>query len=431
MAVLRRLIGDALRRERLAQQRTLREVSSAARVSLGYLSEVERGQKEASSELLAAICDALDVPLSRVLREVSDELVLAELGSGGALPVLRRCRSPALRVRASVRRSSSTALPEPSGMPAWLAAWRGGCHSQPRVAAFTGMPNFFRRMFRYSNAYANKKFDEKADPAIQIEQAIDDAKKQHQALTAAGGCRARQPPSARDAPRAAAGGARASSQNSARQSLILCRPGPRRRRSGEGGRVRAGRAGLRRAARRRRSSGRGSEGAARAGLQAVGAGQASRRRQRVSAAPVDGREVQADDPARDRQDAGADERRALDHVRAGTPGRYPDPRRGARARSRRATPRRSDRTSWRAAASRRGCSRCARRPSIRRRQPARRDSRVDVTAASGGTSLAWRRVPLRRHRERRSGAPGVTDRQGQQASVRRHRVRRLRRPPDG
>jgi transcriptional regulator with XRE-family HTH domain len=88
MAVLRRLIGDALRRERLAQQRTLREVSSAARVSLGYLSEVERGQKEASSELLAAICDALDVPLSRVLREVSDELVLAELAVVAALPAV-------------------------------------------------------------------------------------------------------------------------------------------------------------------------------------------------------------------------------------------------------------------------------------------------------------------------------------------------------
>ena len=86
MAVLRRLIGDALRRERLAQQRTLREVSSAARVSLGYLSEVERGQKEASSELLAAICYALDVPLSRVLREVSGELALAELAEVGALP---------------------------------------------------------------------------------------------------------------------------------------------------------------------------------------------------------------------------------------------------------------------------------------------------------------------------------------------------------
>src|SRR3569833_976814 len=86
MAVLRRLIGDALRRERLAQQRTLREVSGAARVSLGYLSEVERGQKEASSELLAAICEALDVPLSRVLRDVSGELALAELAAVGALP---------------------------------------------------------------------------------------------------------------------------------------------------------------------------------------------------------------------------------------------------------------------------------------------------------------------------------------------------------
>jgi transcriptional regulator with XRE-family HTH domain len=86
MAVLRRLIGDALRRERLGQQRTLREVSSAARVSLGYLSEVERGQKEASSELLAAICDALDVPLSRVLREVSGELALAEMADLSAVP---------------------------------------------------------------------------------------------------------------------------------------------------------------------------------------------------------------------------------------------------------------------------------------------------------------------------------------------------------
>jgi transcriptional regulator with XRE-family HTH domain len=86
MAVLRRLIGDALRRERLTQQRTLREVSGAARVSLGYLSEVERGQKEASSELLSAICEALEVPLSRILREVSGELALAELAELGALP---------------------------------------------------------------------------------------------------------------------------------------------------------------------------------------------------------------------------------------------------------------------------------------------------------------------------------------------------------
>ncbi len=87
MVLLRRLLGDALRRQRQHQGRTLREVSSAARVSLGYLSEVERGQKEASSELLSSICTALDVPLSAVLREVSDELVLAEAAAAlGALP---------------------------------------------------------------------------------------------------------------------------------------------------------------------------------------------------------------------------------------------------------------------------------------------------------------------------------------------------------
>lgn len=79
MVLLRSLLGDVLRQLRLRQGRTLREVSAAARVSLGYLSEVERGQKEASSELLASICRALGVPLSHVLREVSDQLALAEL----------------------------------------------------------------------------------------------------------------------------------------------------------------------------------------------------------------------------------------------------------------------------------------------------------------------------------------------------------------
>ncbi len=81
MVLLRHLLGDALRRLRLRQGRTLREVSGSARVSLGYLSEVERGQKEASSELLAAICTALGIPLSQVLREVSDTFALAELQS--------------------------------------------------------------------------------------------------------------------------------------------------------------------------------------------------------------------------------------------------------------------------------------------------------------------------------------------------------------
>lgn len=85
MVLVRRLLGDVLRRQRQSQGRTLREVSASARVSLGYLSEVERGQKEASSELLAAICAALDVPLSTVLREVSEELATAELATIQAL----------------------------------------------------------------------------------------------------------------------------------------------------------------------------------------------------------------------------------------------------------------------------------------------------------------------------------------------------------
>jgi len=78
MVLLRRLLGDVLRERRREQGRTLREVSARARVSLGYLSEVERGQKEASSELLGSICDALEVPLSTVMREVSDHLALVE-----------------------------------------------------------------------------------------------------------------------------------------------------------------------------------------------------------------------------------------------------------------------------------------------------------------------------------------------------------------
>ncbi|WP_136609858.1 MULTISPECIES: helix-turn-helix domain-containing protein [Sinomonas] len=78
MVVLRHEIGDVLRDVRQRQGRTLREVSHNARVSLGYLSEVERGQKEASSELLSSICAALDVPLSAMLREVSDRVAVAE-----------------------------------------------------------------------------------------------------------------------------------------------------------------------------------------------------------------------------------------------------------------------------------------------------------------------------------------------------------------
>ena len=78
MVLLRREIGDVLRDARTEQGRTLREVSSAARVSLGYLSEVERGQKEASSEILASVADALETPVSVIMREVGDRLAVLE-----------------------------------------------------------------------------------------------------------------------------------------------------------------------------------------------------------------------------------------------------------------------------------------------------------------------------------------------------------------
>ena len=104
MVLLRHLLGDALRRLRLRQGRTLREVSASARVSLGYLSEVERGQKEASSELLAAICSALGAPLSQVLREVSDNFALAELQSE---PVFADVIEPPIEVAGVSRGSGS------------------------------------------------------------------------------------------------------------------------------------------------------------------------------------------------------------------------------------------------------------------------------------------------------------------------------------
>ncbi|GAA1363568.1 MULTISPECIES: helix-turn-helix domain-containing protein [Brevibacterium] len=78
MTLLRTEIGDTLRTARRRQNRTLRDVSTGASVSLGYLSEIERGQKEASSELLAAICEALDMPVSLLLREVSDRFAISE-----------------------------------------------------------------------------------------------------------------------------------------------------------------------------------------------------------------------------------------------------------------------------------------------------------------------------------------------------------------
>ncbi len=78
MVLVRQEIGDVLRDFRLQKGRTLRQVASKASVALGYLSEVERGQKEASSEILASVADALETPISVIMREVGDRLAVVE-----------------------------------------------------------------------------------------------------------------------------------------------------------------------------------------------------------------------------------------------------------------------------------------------------------------------------------------------------------------
>lgn len=78
MILVREEIGEVLRDFRLQKGRTLRQVAGRASVALGYLSEVERGQKEASSEILAAVADALDVPISIIMREVGDRISVME-----------------------------------------------------------------------------------------------------------------------------------------------------------------------------------------------------------------------------------------------------------------------------------------------------------------------------------------------------------------
>ena len=81
--LLRTLVGEALRRHRQEQRRTLAEVAGTACVSLQYLSEVERGRKEPSSEVLAAVCDSLRIELSDLLAEVGRDL------AGHRAPVFR------------------------------------------------------------------------------------------------------------------------------------------------------------------------------------------------------------------------------------------------------------------------------------------------------------------------------------------------------
>ena len=123
MVLLRRVIGDALRARRQGQHRTLREVSTAANVSLGYLSEIERGQKEASSELLAAICDALGARLSEVLGGVSDTLLLAEEMEGVLTPV-KPADEPAAVRKVAREREVSVSVRQDSPLKATLRTTR-------------------------------------------------------------------------------------------------------------------------------------------------------------------------------------------------------------------------------------------------------------------------------------------------------------------
>jgi len=115
MPVLRQVVGDTLRALRLRQRRTLREVSASARVSLGYLSEVERGQKEPSSELLAAIASALDVELSELFAEVSVQLRREEKLAGGRLVAMPGSAMPAVPGAGSARITPAPATAGRSG----------------------------------------------------------------------------------------------------------------------------------------------------------------------------------------------------------------------------------------------------------------------------------------------------------------------------
>lgn len=78
MILVRQEIGEVLRDFRQQKGHTLRQIAGRASVALGYLSEVERGQKEASSEILASVADALDVPISTIMREVGDRISVLE-----------------------------------------------------------------------------------------------------------------------------------------------------------------------------------------------------------------------------------------------------------------------------------------------------------------------------------------------------------------
>jgi transcriptional regulator with XRE-family HTH domain len=135
MILIRRLLGDVLRRKRQDEGRTLRQLAADARISPGYLSEIERGQKEPSSELLAAICVALDMRLSELLREVSIELASAELAAQFEAERLGAVGVPGARVAAPTGRPGTAVKTVPLAKPVARTALRPGIRPATRPVA--------------------------------------------------------------------------------------------------------------------------------------------------------------------------------------------------------------------------------------------------------------------------------------------------------
>jgi transcriptional regulator with XRE-family HTH domain len=133
MTLLRTHLGTTLRGHRLRQRRTLRDVSGAARVSLGYLSEVERGQKEASSELLASICDALEVELADLLAEVSQQLRRPDAGRDGTVRPLPAAAEPTADAPSTAAaQPAAEPVPAPAAEPALALVGAGPARSGAR-----------------------------------------------------------------------------------------------------------------------------------------------------------------------------------------------------------------------------------------------------------------------------------------------------------
>jgi len=113
--LLRELVGEALRRRRRAQRRTLAEVAARAGMSMQHLSDVERGRKDPSSEILAAICGALDLPLGQLLElagaaQVAQAGTVSEQSAAGRRPVVLDLTSGPRSRGHSVAPSSARAL---------------------------------------------------------------------------------------------------------------------------------------------------------------------------------------------------------------------------------------------------------------------------------------------------------------------------------